>query len=369
VPKTRMLFCTSVLISLIGLGCGGGNNNTQGPGDGGGAGGGEETGRTFVYVASGGVPGRVVGFQLDDTNGTLTSNGSVDVGADPRYMSQGRSGLFLFVPSLTDGTVTSLTVHTPNGELTSDALTSGLAQPIETMSDSAGNFVYVLQNTGGISVYSVTGQGTLTPVSSASTPPGTPSHMALTGPALYVGIQGDAVNPSGIQAYAVDSATGTLTPAAFTPLTLGAGRLMLTPSRSFLVVTEPGPASQIDVFPVQSDGSLAGLASSTPGGNLPGSLAMNSSGTLLYVGNNGSGTIDAFLFSGSGGLTAAGSVAAGAGTSDLQIDSAGHFLIAANTFGGTIISYAVDASTGALTEAGSQAVDDGPVSLAIIHQE
>lgn len=343
-------------------GCSGGTTN-------GGGGGGGGSSRTFVYVASGHVPGRVLGFRLSDTSGVLTSNGSIDIGADPRYLSQGRSGLFLFVPNLTDGTVNSLTVHTPNGELTSDALTSGLSQPIETVADANADFVYVLQNTGGVNVYSVSGQGTLTLASTTSTPTGAPTHMVLSSAGgLYLGIQGDMVNPSGIQAYSVDPTTGALTAGAFTHLSKGAGRLLLTPNNSFLLVTEPDTTSQIEVFPVLGDGSLGSAASTTGAGDQSGSLAMNSTSTFLYVGNNGSGTIDAFQLSGTGTLTPIGSSVAAAGTSDLKVDPLNHYLVASNTFGGSITVYSINGSTGALTSAASQTVTDGPVSLAIVRQ-
>jgi 6-phosphogluconolactonase (cycloisomerase 2 family) len=370
VSKMKMKIGTTLAVVITATtwwsGCSGGTTN----GGGGGGGGGGGSSRTFVYVASGHVPGRVLGFRLNDTSGALTANGSINIGADPRYLSQGRSGLFLFVPNLTDGTVNSLTVHTPNGELTSDALTSGLSQPIETVADANANFVYVLQNTGSINVYSVSGQGALTLATTASTPAGTPTHMVLSSAGgLYLGIQGDMVNPSGIQAYLVDPTTGALTVGAFTPLSSGAGRLLLTPNNSFLVVTEPDVTSQIEVFPVLGDGSLGSAASTTTAGDQSGSLAMNSAGTFLYVGNNGSGTIDAFQFSGSGTMTPIGSAVAAAGTSDLKVDPQNHYLVASNTFGGSVTVYSINGSTGALTSVATQTVNDGPVSLAIVRQQ
>jgi 6-phosphogluconolactonase len=364
-------------VALFGLtvilcwGCGGGSGGSTG------GGGGTPpppppANTTFVYVDSGDQAGRVSGFSLDLTSGTLTPLVTLNnVGAAPHFMAKTPDGLSIFVPNFTGGTINTLTVHT-FGDLTSDAITPGLANPLQTLVHPNGTIVYALQNGGGIQVYRLANFAPMALLSTANTPAGTPSRMAFSpfGNFLYLGIVGSGANPSGVKAYSANAATGALTPIHFTTTAAGPANLAVSLNNNLLISVEAAaPVSQVNVYSIQGDGSVGGVAGSSNAGSQASSVALNPAGTFLFVGNNADGTVSAYALAAGGALTGVtGSpFASGNGTSDLQVDPSGTFLAVSDTFAGDMKIFRIGAN-GALTATSTATISDGPVSVQIVHK-
>jgi DNA-binding beta-propeller fold protein YncE len=105
-------------------------------------------------------------------------------------------------------------------------------------------------------------------------------------------------------------------------------------------------------------------------------MAVDPTGKFLYVVNNGSDTVSAYVITSitlllspqARALTAAGSaVAAGTNPGGIAVDPTGKFVYVANGNSGNISVYTINPSTGALSEVkGSPfAAGSGPFSVAI----
>ena len=169
---------------------------------------------------------------------------------------------------------------------------------------------------------------------------------------------GGDCNPLDISAYTVNPTTGALTPIKGSPFPTVAfnGNVFfmdMDPAGHFLFVTTRG-TNQVQVFSIdQTTGVLAEIPGSPfPSGGTDAFEAEIASGKYLYVSNIQSSTITQFSIGSDGKLT---SVGAPVGTSGqphhLAISTNGKFLYAAvYTEGYLIQGYAVNSSTGVLTE-------------------
>jgi 6-phosphogluconolactonase (cycloisomerase 2 family) len=248
------------------------------------------------------------------------------------------------------------------------------------MAFSDYGFFYASEPNGTIVGFSTTGVGSLTiPVPNSPFAAGAaPGQMATAtlsasapGPnALYAV---DTANPSGgVLAYTIDTA-GSLTPVAGSPFLAlpnsEANSLLVV--NSYLVVTLTSTASLTDMgkVAVLSIDQNSGTLTAVPGspftvGNNPGALAMDSS-NHLFVLNNADHTVSAFSVASNGMLSPAGiTVAAGSATGGIAAYLT--YLYVADTNAGSILTFTIDATTGALAPAGSTAVSSPPLQLTLV---
>jgi 6-phosphogluconolactonase (cycloisomerase 2 family) len=152
--------------------------------------------------------------------------------------------------------------------------------------------------------------------------------------------------------------------------------IALAPSGNELFVTNAGDNS-ISAYTVDADGSLSASSGSTSTGTTPAMLAINPAGTFLFAANNGSDDISAYSVSGTTLTAVAGSpfpVASPpfpthAGPFGIAIDSTGSFLYVSNQSNNTVTAYTIS-SSGALAAipGGVYSAGTAPSGMTIAHQ-
>lgn len=287
----------------------------------------------------------VVATSQADT--TKSATATVDV-----ITGSGKTPRFVFVAN-GDTTVSRFYVDGTTGQLRSAGALSLGSNAIAsgTAVDPAGKFAYLADFHGSIYGFSIGANGTLTAV------PGSPfvvpsSNTELV--ALNVHPSGNFIyasddNSNGLWAYAIDSASGTLSLVSGSPFLTGSlpGSTAFDTSGKFLFVANAGAG--LAGFSVnQTTGALTSVAGSGCGGGglLPLSVVVEPSGKFVYC--EGFGEIDGFQIDpASGALTSIGSWG-GVNYSGLAVDPQGKYLYASGN-GGGIASFTIDANTGALT--------------------
>jgi 6-phosphogluconolactonase (cycloisomerase 2 family) len=201
----------------------------------------------------------------------------------------------------------------------------------------------------------------------------TSSSSSGTG-ALFVTTQGD----NSVSAFSVALGTGALTAngnsVATDKLPLVPTAMILAPSGNALFVANSNPniptsppctlppTGTVNVYTVNSDGTLTAANTSTPAGIIPSGMAIDSAGKHLFVANQGiqcspkSGTISVFNISGttlsptpgSPFITASGSAQNSTRPVAVAVSLSGNFLYVANQFDGTVSVFSTP-SSGALT--------------------
>ena len=344
------------------------------------AAGGTLFGQINLYVPNfNNAPPNVSGFNINASTGALTAvpgQPTTTTDNNPIRVAITPNGKFLYISNHNDQ-VDAYSVG-PNGVLTTIQAVPGYAVAAPFGIVATNNYVYVASSTGSIAVFSInqtTGALTALTCSACSTGAGsTPQNIVLdpSGTYLYVALPG--TNAIGVGTIAQSGANaGTLTsfvnaytgPAsgssAFTPEDLA-----LTPSGHYLYASNylgPPPglgATYITTFTVS--GTTVTLGSNVTVGNSPNGLAIDASGSCLYVANVGSGNVSAFTIGGSGGLTpVTGSpFASGSGSGSqpvgATVDPTNNFLYVSNQGDGTVSGFRMATSgptPGALTSLGA----------------
>jgi 6-phosphogluconolactonase len=292
----------------------------------------------------------VQGFS-QKADGEITSLTVSNFNTNPRPVSMVLTPdkKFLYVTNLTSNTVSGYTVNHTNGVLTpvGEALAPSPVGilPINVGIDSTGHFLYVLNQGNGtagtstISVFSIdTVRGILTPIAgSPFAVPANPQYMLVspTAAVLYV----VAGSPSAITAFAIapngavaSTSTGTFTGPANANIT----SITVDPKAQFMYATDFGNGNVISL----NLGTLAPVAGSPfTAGTGPNGVAVDSSGTLVYVSNKGSNDVSAFLstagvlapITGSPFTTIGTGTVAPTAPGFLTVDSSNKFLYVANT--------------------------------------
>jgi 6-phosphogluconolactonase (cycloisomerase 2 family) len=214
---------------------------------------------------------------------------------------------------------------------------------------------------GGIDGFSIGASGTLTPLSGSPFPmPGGWSlylvdRLAIdpSGKFLYV----PDVTTNSIVGFAIDSATGALTPIASSPFSaIDPEELLIEASGKFLYASLGGGG--IGAFTIDtSTGTLTPILGSPFGGNLPDGLASDPAGKFLFAAIPAYSVIEGFTISQTtGALTpVAGSpYFPGLGQAfpvlySLTVTPSGDFLYALDSEYGKVYGYSVDGASGGLT--------------------
>ncbi len=203
----------------------------------------------------------------------------------------------------------------------------------------------------------------------------TPSTVALTGPRFAV-VHPDSnylyvsTNSNTIAQYSINATNGTLTP--LTPATVATGSsepysLIVTPNGKFLYAVNK-VNNNISQFSIAANGALSALSPATvsvPSGSGVRAGGVSANSSYLYIGTYNGNTIERFSISGSGTLTHGASVAAGARSLNLVMDSTGTHAYVSNENGNNLTMYSVNSGTGALTSLGNYATAAVPDYICI----
>ncbi len=339
--------------------------------------------------------GSVAAFTIDPISGALTV-----VAGSPYATTQSRpsdiaidpSGKYLYTPNAGSDNVSTDLINA-GGSVTLDvsvAATGASPLSVAVVHDgtslyigSAGNGVQ-----GAIEAYTLNA-GVLSPAAgtlAASTyPAGNVPRSIATAPAslptkalLFAG----NVNDGSIEDWLID-ADSTLTEAPGSPFVLrnGAGShspyaLVVYPGNNFLYVTDT-QAGTVSVYDYYAFGNqlapIASYSTATLFGQSPQGLAIDPTGSFLYV--SGGGYVTAFSVEAATGLLSPVGVFQTTGTTSVstptsvRVDPSSQFAYVSNGDAGTISVFRIDFDTGALTPAGAPVLarisNGGPSSMVI----
>ncbi len=252
------------------------------------------------------------------------------------------------------GTATVTVFNPPPGGGTSNPLTftitPGASQPQSIAIDSTGKFAYAMDaGCGG----GVGGYVSMYTINSAT------GALATIGP------------PVSTYGYGIEYGDG-----------VNAGSLSVDPFGKFAYVTNSGNVYNYDS---EADGTLAmytidattGALTSTgtmigncPGLCFPSSVVVDPSGKFAYVatGNDPGAAGSVLIYAinaATGALTSTGTIASGTGPVYMAVDSAGKFAYVTNSNSNDVSMYTINATTGALTSIGTIATGTGPAAVAV----
>ncbi len=260
-------------------------------------------------------------------------------------------------------------------------MTSGDFDADSVAVDPSGKFAYVASSGGGntagsVSTYAINGAtGTLTPTGTIQAPctsgPGScaPSSLAVhpSGKFLYVANEG-GFTPTSVSMYAIDATTGVL---GFTGTVAVDGRatsVTVDPFGKFAYVADGGQNSDgskgtnVSMYSIDATTGVLTSIGTITSGLSPSSIAIHPSGMFVYVVNNDSNDISTYTLNlTTGDLVSIGTLAATAGS--IVIHPSGKFAYV--TSSGGVAMYTIDTTTGALTFAGTTAPGSTPNSITI----
>lgn len=268
----------------------------------------------LAYVANNGG-GNISGYTQDPNSGILNPTAAVLAGHAPSQVTAvatGQNGNFVYATNSGDGTVAGFSLNLINGSLT-------------PLVSQANPF----------------------PVATGSNPNGIAS--AGSGKFLYVANTGS----NSISEFAIDAASGALTPIGAGSIATGSGPAAMTVVNlgplSFLYVIDTAD-KKVEGFSIDGmTGALSSVGASNVGAG-PVGIVANSSGTFLYVSNSTDGTITEFTVGPDGSLTTQGSLSGLKSPQGLAAD-------------GTIHVYAAEAGNNDIAELQITAGPSGTLQL------
>jgi 6-phosphogluconolactonase len=346
---------------------------------GGGGGGTGTASETFTRVAL--VPNQaddtVSVFLVDNANGRLRPRGYVVSGTSPRAVAVHPSGKFFYTANSGSNNVS---VHTVSSTGLATAVTgspfslTGANGPTAVAVSPNGLFLFVAnQTSSNISVLSID-QTTGALLAEVSGSPFSqlsavsPTTIAVNPPGNLLFVTNSNGSPGTLSVFIIDS-IGSLTPVAGSPFQVGLNpqALALNATGTVVYVANKG-SNSISTFSVdQNTGALAPIAAPFSTGTAPSSVAVGPGGQFLYVANSGAGTIrwvpiDAVT----GALISGGSNVAVANPQFIRIDPTERTLYATDSTSNLVSFFSTDSVTGQLTLAGTRAMKDSPGALAFV---
>ena len=357
---------------------------SSGDGDGGGTTTAPPTGRSYSQFAytSNFESDNVSMFGVDSTGVLLSLGAPLPAGQHPHTINVDPTGRFAYVSNHEDNFLSGYTINSKTGVLTPipGPLTIGDSVH-DSVFDRTGRFLYVINGLPGgatpnssITAYTVNANGTLTAIG-APLSAGTHAHNLTVNPGnTFVYVASDTSN--NIFVYAIDSTTGVLT-AVGAPVA-GFDRpaaVAVHPLGGFAYVVNEGDIIQIFNVDPTTGALTPNMFGATIGtnGTRPHSIAIDTTGNFLYVGNIDSNNISGYLIVQATGelVPLAGSpFATGLQPNYLTMHPKGGFVYVANYASDNISRLVIDSTTGELTPSGTfpdpTVVDlDGPSGIGI----
>jgi len=176
------------------------------------------------------------------------------------------------------------------------------------------------------------------------------SDSGTSGSAVYVTVP----TSNQIAGFRLDEGSGKLNAMTGSPYTTGPSpaAIAVDPTGKFAYVANAAE-STIARYNVASSGALSEVTPRSTTGTTPVALAMDPAGKFLYVSNVGARTIGIFAIDASSGTlteTAGSGVFTGSGAVEMKISPSGKFLYVVNLSSGVLVGYAIDGATGNLTQ-------------------
>jgi 6-phosphogluconolactonase len=332
------------------------------------------TGRWLVVTADTGA----ALFSVDTATGVVARAGAVPAGARPRPVVFDPSGTLIYIGDFDDGDVSILRFDAasgavqPAGEQIASVGQEGLGVSAAAASVRPGpRFAYSTSaNDGTLQTWRADADGALTPVgapivSDQNAQPGNlevhPSQRFLLTADLYGPLDGNGDRAdTQLRAYAIDPQTGALALVSSIAAGPSVTGLALNESGRFAYVVVPtGAAPDPDLGTVRVlaiDPQTGALSDSgLPPVNVgrgPFGLRIEPRGRFAYVVNYLFNDITAFVIESSGELTPAGTYFTSSEPNGIHFSPDGRFAYVFNGGDGLLVTYAIDASSGALDVVG-----------------
>ncbi|HEY2233057.1 MAG TPA: beta-propeller fold lactonase family protein [Candidatus Angelobacter sp.] len=339
------------------------------------------SGNAFVYVT---LPGenRIAGF-ANDTTGALTgiSGSPFNMPGQPFGIAASPNNRFLYVTLFQNNQISEFFISPANGTLTPvpcPTMATGL-QPFRIVINPAGTLLYTLNDEGDVSGFSINPTtGCLTAISTASTNFG-PGEITIdqSGQFLYV-----IATLGGINLYTINT-NGTLTRQAvggFDPGTNTMLAVKAVPTFELLMATDGGSTNNIRTLNINTNNGTLTPIVATPSGSSPANptaiafnTPLNATTPLFYIAsflsNNFTvNTVDATGAIGTTTLTvplAPGPV--GTGPVGLAVDPTGRFLYVASS-GSTVSVFNANITAANITTAliSTASTPGAPESIVVV---
>jgi 6-phosphogluconolactonase len=334
----------------------------------------------YLYVAN--FNGGVTGFLVDSITGALTTGipgGNLfSAGTNPDGIVIDPSGKFVYVSNMGGG-VSAYSIDNSSGSLTSIAgsFPTGV-NPMALAIDSAGKHLYVANNDGTLSSFAVLGNGALQSI--ANVPVGTSLNSVTIDPSgnfIYVT---DGVTNQ-VYGYLINRATGALTSITGSPFATGPTpqSVSVDSSGQFLYVANAGTRDTWEYSINQSGGVLTktgikrlrGRSGSYSMAQTKGDHPISYSPKFAFAANYSSSNVFAYSINSTTGqlsnVGAPNTISAGTTPNAMAVDPTGSFLYVTDSTNATVLAYIIDPITGVLNAiSGSPfSTDLAPQSLTI----
>ncbi len=301
------------------------------------------------------APPNLSEFSINTTTGALTSvagQPSTTTDSNPTEVVMTPNNKFLYLTN-GNGEIDAYSVG-PTGFLTVIRAQPGYAVSAPIGLAVTNNYLYVAsQSSNQISVFSISPSGTLTgPLTcpACATGAGTaPSNVVVdpTGSYVYVALNGTGQIGVGtvIQTGPNAGTFSTFTIAYTGPANFHPQDIVLTPSGNALFTGDTNllalPFGHL-VYAFSVSGATLGTPTTYDDGatSLPNGLAVDPTGTYLYVANQGGGNVSEYKITGAT-LSLLGTAATGVQPTGATVEPTGNYLYVSNQSSGTVSSYAI----------------------------
>jgi len=339
------------------------------------------TKRQTAYVTTP-LNNAVTAFRVNTNTGDLSQvlGSPYPTGISPTAARVHPSGKFAYVSNAGEDTISLYTIGSTGAltEVTPRTVTGD--QPSDLLIDPSGQFLFTVNSAGNtVSSFSIDGKsGALTSVGPAAQTAGfTPVRGTMTpsGKFLYVANSNSAT----VSGFAVDG-SGALTPVPNSPIRVGNGPnwVAIDPGGKFLYVAnlQDGTFSGFNLDSATGaleamGGSPFGVSTTTTTIIPLTSLVVDASGKYLYITalNSGNNVYGFAIDATSGVPTAAvtGSpVPAGSGAAFIVNDTSGQLVFVGNQTSNSVSGFKIDPSTGALTVISTTTTGSAPTSMVFV---
>lgn len=303
----------------------------------------------FVLVGSG--DGKIRVFSVAEPSGALTPMGTASPGGNPSFLAMDPTLRRVYAVDEANNQVRAFTFDPKMGSLTDlgSPVASGGGGPTHVSIDASGKFVLVANYGGGTtSVFPIQGTGALGAATDTQAP-GPKAHLSISSPSggfVFV----PALGANLIAQYKIDgagqlTANGTVSP----PANAGPRHLAFRPDEKFAYGINETASTMTAYAYDKSTGKLTAgatvstLPSNFGAANTCAEVAVHPSGAFVYGSNRGHDSIVTFASDPvTGALTLVGHVPTGGKTPrSFALDPSAKLLYAANQGSGTVSAFTI----------------------------
>jgi 6-phosphogluconolactonase (cycloisomerase 2 family) len=325
----------------------------------------------FAYTAN--ESGSISGYSVDTSSGTLTvlSGFPMNIGGNPDFVTHDPSSHFLAVSDIAQALIHVYGINATTGALTEIAPSpySVEQEPNAMAFDPTGKFLYIVsQKMNSVTAFTLNSSGVLSPIAGSPFPTGGTlalGETALVDPSGKFFYMADIYN---VYSFQINASSGALTLVSTVAGPNIAGGMALDPSGSLLYVVGSGSNSILSYSINSSTGALtAGPSSPLALQDGAYTIAIDPAGNFAYTVENSQYLVAYSLTNGT--FSAIGNYSGALGTQQLTIDSSGSFLYAPQAGTDNDVNAFRIGSSGTLSTIGSPApAVQWPMSMTLVRE-